>query len=360
MDVRSGHVTSLVGGRDFAESAFNRAIQAKRQPGSAFKPFVYTAAIDNGFRASEIVLDTPVVFQGKTEEDEWRPRNYDEEFRGPVTLRYALKKSINIPAIKVLRKVGVSAAASYAHRMGINSKIENVLSVALGTSEVTLEELTAAYTPFANQGIRVDPLYVLRVEDRNGEVLEINTPHQEEVLSPETTAILTSMLGDVIDSGTAAGARWRGFRLPAGGKTGTTDSYTDGWFIGFTPEIVCGTWIGFDSALPIGEKMEGARVALPVWTEYMIEATEDSPALDFPVPDTIVRMTVCSESGMPARDTCPQPYEELYKRGTEPQGLCSFPHDEPTTTDIDQDDLRLRDLDLRDQSELARDQLKLE
>ncbi|MGD8394614.1 MAG: PBP1A family penicillin-binding protein [Candidatus Eiseniibacteriota bacterium] len=359
MDARTGYVHALVGGRSFAESAWNRVTQAHRQPGSAFKPFIYVAAIDNGFRASDIVLDTPVIFQGKTEDDEYRPANYNQTFLGPMTLRFALKKSINIPAIKLLRKVGVSVVAGYARRMGIESPIENVLSVALGSSVVTLKELTTAYTPFANHGIRTDPLYILRVEDRNGEVLEINTPRQEEVLSPETAAILTSMLESVLDSGTGQGARHRGFRLPAGGKTGTTDDFTDGWFIGFTPEIVTGVWVGFDDYEPIGEKMEGARVALPIWTSYMIEATRDSPALDFPIPPGIVKRTVCSESGMLARETCPETYEEIFKRGTEPEGLCSF-HTRGGTDRLDADIQDLRELDRLEESRASGDRLRLE
>jgi len=324
MDPRTGYVFALVGGRSFSESPFNRAIQAHRQPGSAFKPFIYTAAIDNGFRASDIILDTPVVFQGATAEEEWRPQNYTGDFLGPMTLRYALKKSVNIPAIKLLRKVGVPTVASYARRMGIRSPIANVLSVALGTSEVTLEEITSAYGTFANQGIRVEPFYVIRVEDREGRLLETNATRSEEVLGAETVAIATSMLTDVIRSGTAQAAWARGFNRPAAGKTGTTDEYNNGWFIGFTPEIVTGVWVGYDSNDPIGEKMEGARVALPIWTDFMIEATRDRPGVTFPMPPTLITARVCSESGMLAREDCPAPYAELYKPGTQPEELCSF------------------------------------
>ena len=324
MDARTGHVLALVGGRSFSESPFNRATQAQRQPGSAFKPFIYTAAIDNGFRASDIVLDTPVVFQGATPDEEWRPQNYSGDFLGPVTLRYALKKSINMPAIRLLNQVRIPVVASYARRMGIKSPIQNVLSVALGTSEVNLEELTTAYSPFANQGIRTEPLYVIRVEDRDGRMLEQNASRSEEALGAETAAIMTSMLEDVIRSGTAQSARLRGFTRPAGGKTGTTDEYNNGWFIGFTPEIVTGVWVGYDSNDPIGPKMEGARVALPIWTDFMLEATRDRPPIPFPVPSSIVTARVCSESGMLARDGCPDPYDEFYKAGTQPETLCSF------------------------------------
>ncbi len=325
MDARTGYVNALIGGRSFRESPFNRAIQAKRQPGSAFKPFIYTAAIDNGFRASDIILDTPVVFQGASATDEWRPQNYSATFSGPMTLRYALKKSVNIPAIKLMRKVGIPVVASYARRMGIKSPIQNVLSTALGTSEVSLIELTAAYSTYATGGVHSEPIFVLRVEDRSGQVLEINSSRSEEVLSAETSAIMTSMLEDVITSGTAGGARLIGLTGPAAGKTGTTDEYNNGWFIGFTPDIVCGVWVGYDSNESMGNGMEGARVALPIWTDYMIQATSGRPPLDFPAPSTLATARVCSESGMLAREGyCPDTYIEIYKAGTQPARLCSF------------------------------------
>ena len=324
LEARTGHVLAMVGGRNFAESAFNRAVQAHRQPGSAFKPFIYTAAIDNGFRASDLILDTPVVYEANSAGEEWRPQNYSATFLGPMTLRFALKKSQNIPAIKLLGKVGISVVASYARRMGIKSPLQHVLSLALGTSEVTLDELTAAYTPFPNQGMRVEPLSVLRVEDRSGQVLESNGSRTEEALSPETAAIVTNMLEDVINSGTAAGARSRGFTRPAAGKTGTTDDYNNGWFIGFTPDIVTGVWVGYDSNESMGPKMEGARVALPIWTSFMITATADMPPTGFVIPPAISSCRVCSESGMLARSECPQTYQELYKPGTQPDLLCNF------------------------------------
>ncbi len=325
MEARTGYVNAMVGGRSFRESPFNRAMQAQRQPGSAFKPFIYTAAIDNGFRASDLVLDTPVVFQGASRGQEWRPQNYSGTYSGPMTLRYALKKSVNIPAIKLMKQVGISTVASYARRLGITSPIQHVLSTALGTSEVSLIELTAAYTAFANQGIHSEPLFVLRVEDRSGQVLETNAGQSEEVLSAETTGIITDMLEDVLDSGTAAGARARGFTQPAAGKTGTTDNYNNGWFIGFTPELVCGVWVGYDSNVTMGDAMEGARVALPIWTDFMIAATRDRPAAAFRVPSTLVTVRVCSESGMPAIDgACPETYLEIFKAGTAPDNPCTF------------------------------------
>jgi penicillin-binding protein 1A len=324
IEARTGYVLSMVGGRSFAESPFNRAVQAHRQPGSAFKPFIYTAAIDNGFRASDLILDSPVVYDGAKAGEEWRPQNYSGTFAGPMTLRYALKRSQNVPAVKLMSNVRIPVVASYARRMGITSPIQNVLSVALGTSEVHLDEITAAYSPFPNEGLRVEPLYVLRVEDRTGRVLETNSTRLEEAISAETAAIMTSMLEDVIDSGTAAGARARGFTRPAGGKTGTTDDYNNGWFIGFTPDLLAGVWVGYDSNEPIGPKMEGARVALPIWTKFMIAATADRPPTAFSLPPSLVTARVCAESGMLVRAECPQPYSEVYKAGTQPDLFCNF------------------------------------
>jgi len=332
LDPRNGYVRALVGGRDFSQSNFNRAIQAHRQPGSAFKPFVYTAAMDNGFHPSDMIVDEPVSFPGGEDGELYQPQNYDRTFRGPVTLRYALQQSINIPAIKLLRKVGTSLVASYARRMGIRSPIGQNLSLALGTSEVTLLELTSAYAVFANRGIRNDPMFVLKVEDKNGTVLEKNTPRPVEVLSEQTAAVLTSMLQSVIDHGTGYPARAAGFTHPAAGKTGTMDEYMDAWFVGFTPSLVCGTWVGFDEKKEIGHGMTGARAALPIWTDFMIGATRGQPVEDFPVPAGSVARLVCAETGMLATDACPSVTRELYSEGSEPTEYCTTHPGRPLQT----------------------------
>ena len=322
LDPRNGYIRALVGGRDFSQSNFNRAIQARRQPGSAFKPFVYTAAMDNGFHPTDVIVDEPVSFPGGNGEL-YQPQNYDRTFRGPVTLRYALQQSINIPAIKLLRKVGTSLVASYARRMGIRSPIGQNLSLALGTSEVTLLELTSAYAVFANRGIRTDPMFILKVEDKSGTVLEKNSPRPVEVLSEQTSAVMTSMLQSVIDHGTGYPARAQGFTYPAAGKTGTMDDYMDAWFVGFTPSLVCGTWVGFDEKKPIGRGMTGARAALPIWADFMIGATRGQPPEDFPVPAGSVTRLVCSETGMLATDACPNVTRELFSEGSEPTEYCN-------------------------------------
>jgi len=239
--------------------------------------------ISNLYNPNDIIVDEPVSFPSGNGMM-YQPGNYDRTFRGPVTLRYALQQSINIPAVKLLRKVGVSLVASYARRMGIRNPVGQNLSMALGTSEVTLLELTAAYGVFADRGIRNDPLYILKVEDKAGNVIERNSPRPVEVLSEETAAIMTSMLQDAVDHGTGYPARLRGFLNPAAGKTGTMDDYMDAWFVGYTPSLVAGCWVGFDEKRTIGQGMTGARAALPAWTDFMMGATRGRPVESFEPP----------------------------------------------------------------------------
>jgi penicillin-binding protein 1A len=322
MDPTSGQILALIGGRDFNDSNFNRAVQAARQPGSAFKPFIFTAAIDNGFSPSDIILDTPISFRAGNGED-WSPQNYDKKFRGPVTLRNALAHSVNVPAAKLLQKLGTSVVTSYARRMGIKSKLSPDLSLALGTSEVNLLELTSSYGVYANQGVRVPPVYILRVEDKNGKTLEESHATAEEVLSPETALTMTSMMESVIENGTAASARALGFTAPAAGKTGTTDDYSDAWFVGYVPGVVTGVWVGFDRKQKIGPGMTGAAAALPIWVDVMLAATKNRPVQDFPVPSGVVSRLVCTETGLLANPACPSTEIELFREGSEPTGYCN-------------------------------------
>jgi penicillin-binding protein 1A len=322
LDPSNGHILALVGGRDFNDSNFNRAVQAARQPGSAFKPFIYTAAMDNGYSPTDIILDTPVSFRAGNGQD-WSPHNYDKKFRGPITLRTALANSVNVPAAKLLQKLGTSLVSSYAKRMGIKSRLTPDLSLALGTSEVNLLELTSAYGVFADQGVRVSPVFVLRVEDKNGKVLEKSRLTAEEVLSPETSLTMTSMLESVLDNGTAASARALGFTMPAAGKTGTTDDYSDAWFVGYVPNLVTGVWVGFDLKKRIGPGMTGAAAALPVWVDVMTAATKDHSPLDFPVPTGVVSRRICSQTGLLANPACPSTELELFREGSEPTGYCN-------------------------------------
>ena len=322
IDPRTGAVRAMTGGRDWNESNFNRAVQALRQPGSSFKPFVYAAALDNGFKPSDIVVDEPVTFPG-ADGKPYEPQNYDRKFRGPITLRFALQESVNIPAIKLLRKVGTSLVASYARRMGIKSTLGQNLSLALGSSEVNLMELTSSYGVLANRGVRNDPVYVLKVLDKEGHELERSTSRPYEVLSEATAATMTSMLQSVMDHGTGFPARAAGFTIPAAGKTGTMDEYMDAWFVGYIPSLTLGVWVGYDEKKPLGPGMTGARAALPIWTEIMLGATRGKPIDHFALPAGTSTRIICSESGMLATDQCINTSDEMFDEGHEPTDYCN-------------------------------------
>ncbi|MFQ5608518.1 MAG: penicillin-binding protein 1A, partial [Candidatus Zixiibacteriota bacterium] len=254
IDNATGAIVSMVGGRDFAESKFNRANQALRQPGSAFKPFVYTAAIDNGYRPIDIEYDNPIVLDIPGSK-QWRPANFDGKFFGPMTIRDGFRRSRNLVAVSVLQKVSIQQVIFYASRFGITTSIPAVPSIAIGSNEVLLQDMVSAYTVFPNGGIHIKPSLVTRIVDRYGNVLEeAISPEKEEVLSVETAYIMVDMMKTVVDHGTGRGTRARGFYHPAGGKTGTTNSYTDNWFVGYTPHITAGVWIGFDDKTSLGRR----------------------------------------------------------------------------------------------------------
>ena len=336
VDTSTGGIISMIGGRDFRESSFNRATQAPRQPGSGFKPFVYTAAIDKGFSPADTIMDAPIVIGGAgtplvlegtdppiEEATDWAPVNYSREFHGEVRLRYALKRSINIPAVKLTMLVGADAVARYAHDMGIRTRLPEIYSIALGSAEVRLLDMVRAYAVLANQGILLEPYAVERIEDRNGRVLEMHSAVSTEAIPAQTAYVVTSMLQSVIDSGTGWAARAWGFQHPAAGKTGTTNDYTDAWFVGYTPRIACGVWVGFDDRHTLGSKMTGARVALPIWTEFMKSACVELPKEPFPVPPGIVVRRICAASGELATTHCPDVIEEVFIEGTEPPRSCA-------------------------------------
>jgi len=321
VDAPTGGVLAVVGGRSFEESPFNRATQAKRQPGSAFKPFVFLAALERGFYPSSMMMDSPVVYEERGQEP-WSPRNYDEEFRGPVSLRYTLQKSLNVPTVKLQEEFGPEAVIELARAAGITSRIPPVRSIALGTAEVSLEEITYAYGVFANDGILVEPYFVARVEDRYGNLVEEFHPQRREAINTGVVAVLNDMLASVIDDGTGKGARSAGFTLPAGGKTGTTDDYTDAWFVGFTPKVVTGVWVGYDIKKTIGRKMTGAAAALPIWSRVMIAATEGDDPLPLDIPESVLRIEVCPDTGLPAAANCPAGRIELFLPTHVPSETC--------------------------------------
>ncbi|HEX7401880.1 MAG TPA: PBP1A family penicillin-binding protein [candidate division Zixibacteria bacterium] len=324
MDNQTGDVLALIGGKDFNQSKFNRATQALRQPGSGFKPFIYTAAIDNGAKPTDIMYDTPFVLTGE-DGKEWSPQNFDLIFRGPVTLRKALAKSINVISAKLIQKVTPQQAIFYASHMGLTTSLSPYPSLALGTSEVTLWDMVSAFSVFPNGGIKVQPRYILKISDRYGKILEEHRISQrQEVLSAQTAYIMTTMLQSVIQRGTGYGATAKGFTRPAGGKTGTTDNCSDNWFNGFTPQITAGVWIGYDDKTVIGHNVTGATTALPVWTEFMMKAHEHLSVEEFNIPPGIYFKTVCLESGLLATDKCLHIIKDVFTDETMPREFCNI------------------------------------
>lgn len=320
IEPQTGAVRALVGGRDYMDSEFNRATQAKRQPGSAFKPFVYTACIDNGFTPTDEIMDIPIVIMSGGVE--YSPANYDHKFKGPVTLRKALALSRNLAAVRLIRYIGEQTVVEYAKKMGIESRLKAVPSLALGSSEVTPLEITAAYGVFPNLGVRVDPYFIERIVQRGGDVVYEHETQKEQVIPPATAYVMTSLLRSVIDEGTAIGARLEGFSIPAAGKTGTTDNYSDAWFIGFTPDLVCGVWVGFDTRKKIARGASGATFAVPLWTRFMKDATKNKPVKNFKVPNGVVTRKICVLTNKLANEYCPHARTEVYIAGTEPIEIC--------------------------------------
>ncbi|HEX4997404.1 MAG TPA: PBP1A family penicillin-binding protein [Terriglobia bacterium] len=269
----AGDVKAMVGGYDFDESKFNRATQAQRQTGSAFKPFVYAAAVDLGLQLDDVIIDAPINFGG------YAPHNYDNKYEGAITVRHALGESRNIPAVKTLARIGVPTLIPYLRRLGITSKIEPYLPVALGASDITLMEMTSAYSTFPNDGVRVVPRLITRVTDYDGNVREENLPELRDVISAEKARLMVDLLQEPVRAGTAVKAKALG--RPVAGKTGTTNDYTDAWFMGFTPSLTLGVWVGFDEKVTLGNEETGARAALPIWINVIQQAYKDKPIEQF-------------------------------------------------------------------------------
>jgi penicillin-binding protein 1A len=284
IDNATGGIKAMVGGRDFNESKFDRATQALRQVGSSFKPYVYTAAIDEGANPDDTILDEAVSFE--TPSGAYTPHNYDDKFEGLITLRRALAQSRNIPALKLASKIGIKNVIDYAERFGVTSKIPPYLPVALGSAEISLLEQTAAYSVFPNDGVRVTPRYIIRVTDYEGRVMEEDFPEVKDVVSQRTARIMTSMLQGVVQHGTAIAAAKLPF--PTAGKTGTTNDFTDAWFVGFSPTMTCGVWVGYDEKKSLGAKETGAHAALPIWMNFMTVAMAGKDPGDFQAPPASV------------------------------------------------------------------------
>lgn len=280
IDNATGGIKAMVGGRDFEESKFNRATQALRQVGSSFKPYVYTAAIDKGAKPDDTILDAPVTFE--TASGPYVPHNYDERYEGTITLRRALAQSRNIPALKLADSLGINTVIDYARRFGISSTLPPYLPVALGAAEVTLFEQTSAFSVFPNDGVRVTPRYTTKVTDYEGRVMEEDFPEVKDVISARTARVMTAMLREVVLHGTGIAAS--SLKYPLAGKTGTTNDFTDAWFIGFSPSLTTGVWIGYDEKKSLGDKETGARAALPIWMDFMKAALSGKDPGEFQPP----------------------------------------------------------------------------
>ena len=360
LDPLTGGVRAMVGGYDFKKSQFNRAMQAKRNPGSAFKPLIYAAALDQGMTPASIIDDSQVEYVSGREKS-WKPRNYDNVYRGPVTMREALTNSINVVSVKILEKIGVYAAIEYAKKLGISSPLANNLTLALGSSSLTPMELTTAYAVFASGGYRATPYFVTRVLDRDGTVLEeVAEPRppvfvrassaglQEEgegegegegeapvemvqrpavsvgaqgqslvpVISPETAFIMTNLMESVVASGT--GGRARALGRPVAGKTGTTNDMKDAWFVGYVPQLVAGVWVGYDQERSLGSSGSGGQAAAPIWTEFMQRALAGVPVKRFSAPGNVTFALIDPRTGSLAREGSPGAVQECFISGSEP------------------------------------------
>ncbi|HOG07566.1 MAG TPA: PBP1A family penicillin-binding protein [Syntrophales bacterium] len=328
MDARTGAVRAMVGGRDFSRSEFNRATQSRRQPGSAFKPFIYTAAFDKGLTPSTIMVDSPISFASPSEPNGvWQPKNFDGTFLGPMTLRHALVHSRNVVTIKVLKEIGVDYAAGYAANMGIASPLARNLTLALGSSGVTLLEMVRAYGVLANQGQRATPLFIKKIVDRTGQVFEENQPTLEQVIDPRIAFMSAYVMQDVVEQGT--GARVRSIGRPVAAKTGTTNDMRDAWFMGFTPSFVTGVWVGFDQERSLGRQEVGGRAAAPIWLYFMEKAVQGTPVEVFPVPEGISFVKVDPNTGASLPDGTQGGLYESFLEGTTPEGVPTYgPADE--------------------------------
>jgi penicillin-binding protein 1B len=318
LDPRTGDVLALTGGHDFGASQFNRATQATRQPGSAFKPFVYAAALKFGLTPATVLVDKPKVYG--TKERRWSPGNYDGIYYGTATTRTALTHSLNAATLDLAERVGIPRVQELARAAGITSPLRDDLQLALGASEVGLLELVSAYEPFANGGQRATPRLVTAVLDAEGGILEAPPPESTAVLDPAVAYLMTSLMESVVKEGTARSLKALGFDAPAAGKTGTTNDGRDAWFVGYTSSLLAGVWTGSDENRAL--KLTGAKDALPLWAKFMKEAISDRPAEEFVRPPGVVQVRICTESGMLARSGCPKKLDELFIAGTEPTREC--------------------------------------
>ncbi len=317
IDPRNGSIRAMVGGYDFARSEYNRVMTARRQPGSAFKPIIYATAFNEGLSPSTVVIDSPVIYENEEDpEKTWKPDNYGKRFHGPVSLREALIHSHNVATVKLLEKIGIKPVVEFAKTLGITSPINQDLSLALGSSGITPLEMVSAYAVFANQGYRLQPYAVSTVQDANGQPLEQILFEPQQVITKETAYLITNVLEDVIQKGTGQLAKT--IERSVAGKTGTTNDFTDAWFIGYTPTLAAAVWVGFDDIRTLGETESGAHAALPVWLEFMQAALPLVPPTPFEIPEDIRYARVDPRTGLLEPDQSDRGIVEVFNKGAEP------------------------------------------
>jgi penicillin-binding protein 1A len=337
IEAETGLVKVMIGGRNFRESQFNRAIQSRRQPGSSFKPIIYAAAIDKGYTAATEIIDSPIIFKDEINDFTWKPKNYGKKFYGPTLLREALAKSRNVVTIKVLQDIGIDYAIDYARKLGITSHLSKDLSIALGSSGVSLLEIVNSYSVFANQGNFIEPSFVTKIVDRDGNVLEEMNPDRKKVIEKSTAYIMTTLLEGVVQNGT--GHRIKALGRPVAGKTGTTNDLYDAWFVGYTPELITGTWVGYDDKQSLGEGETGSRAASPIWLGFMRQALKEKPVRVFPVPEGVVFAKIDAETGLLPIPASQNTIFECFKEGTVPTALTPKPDTFTGTDDFFKSDM---------------------
>ena len=336
IDPKTGQIRALVGGYSFRDSQFDRAVQAPRQTGSSIKPFLYTAALEHGFTPASVIADEPVTFIDRWNNEPWSPKNYDRRYKGAVTLRAGLEQSRNVVTAKLLDFISPQVGVDYCRRFGITSPLYPYLSLSLGSFEVTLLEMVSGYTVFPDKGVRFKPYFITRIEDKDGNVLEETRVDPQEVISPQTAYMMTYLMRGVVEGegGTAAAASV--LNWPLAGKTGTTDKYSDAWFIGFSPDLVAGVWVGHDKPIPLGERQTGAAAALPIWQDFFTRVIDDARKKaqadgivdftppDFEVPPNLVFVDIDRKTGLLATPVCRYPFREVFLPGTEPSRYCTL------------------------------------
>jgi penicillin-binding protein 1A len=344
LETETGLVKAMVGGRDFNETQFNRAIQSRRQPGSSFKPIIYAAALDRKFSdpkkaytPATMIIDSAVVFEDRKGEQSWKPKNYKETFYGPTLLREALAQSRNVVTVKILQDIGVDYTIEYARKLGITAELTRTLSLALGASGVSLFELTRAYSVFANQGFLIEPVFVLKITDRAGNVLEEAVSERRKVIEKDTAFIMTNLMESVVQHGT--GQRIKALGRPAAGKTGTTNDMYDAWYLGYTPEYITGVWVGFDTEAPLGKTETGAVAASPIWLGFMKQVLANESVKTFQPPDGVIFAKIDAETGLlPVTETHKTIFE-CFKEGTVPSDFSKRPGEVKETEDFFKKDL---------------------